>query len=262
MRDKTSTEAFLVFHITFHFTNDIMTEDVKDLASIAELLIKISRYKEAIGYIERLIELKPTLAQSECRLFELAFKSAIDPIRRSMQSLVTFYNAEIEEGHMAKAEMIDRHRTLAREELKELCHRAINLIRTFLLPNSQDSKLKVFLYKGLGDYLRYLGEFESGQAFASDVEESYRKAIEIGDNDLMKSDPMRLGVILNYAVFKFEHLKKVTEAVEMLQKARRDAEIDLPDLTPAEQAASLDVLAAMRTNLVVWFDDDETPSQI
>jgi tetratricopeptide (TPR) repeat protein len=237
-------------------------EDVEDLASFADLLIKISRYKEAIDYIERLIRLKPTLVQSECRLFELAFKSAIDPIRRSMQSLVTFYNAEIEEGHVTKAEMIDRQKTLAHEELKELCNRAIGLIRTFLVPNASDAKLKVFLFKGLGDYLRYVAEFESGENFASDVEESYKKAIEIGDSNLMKSDPMRLGVILNYAVFKFEHLKKVTEAVEMLQRARTDAEIDLPDLTPAEQAASLDVLAAMRTNLVVWFDDDESPSRV
>jgi 14-3-3 protein epsilon len=238
-----------------------MADEIEDLASLVDVLIKIYRYSEAIEYMERLIELRPTLTQPECRLFELAFNSAIHPIRRSLQSLVTFYNGEIEEGHMARAEMIDKQKSLAHEELKQFCNRAIGLIRSKLLPNAHDSKLKVFLYKSLGDYLRYLAEFESTENFASDVEESYAKAIEISNSELMKSDPMRLGVILNYAVFKFEHLKVASEAIEMLQRARRDAEIDLPDLSKADQAASLDVMAAMRTNLVVWFDDEENPSR-
>jgi tetratricopeptide (TPR) repeat protein len=239
-----------------------MTENAEDLAQLAGVLIQISRYKEAIGYIERLIALKPIFSQDDCRLFELAFKSAIDPIRRTLQSFITFHNAELDEGHAAKAEIIEKHKGMAHQELKELCNRAIALIRESLLPNAETARVKVFFHKGLADYLRYLAEFESDRSFVSEVEENYKKAIEIGDNELLKSDPMRLGVILNYAVFKFEHLKASNEAVEMLQKARRDAEIDLPDLTPSEQNASLEVLNAMRTNVVVWFDEEENPSRL
>jgi hypothetical protein len=68
---------------------------------------------------------------------------------------------------------------------------------------------------------------------------------------------MRLGAILHFAIFKFELIKSTSEAADLLQKARADAEIDLAQLTPADQSESLDLLTVIRVNLGGWMDEDD-----
>jgi hypothetical protein len=129
-----------------------------------------------------------------------------------------------------------------------------------LLPGAKSPKSTVFFYKLLGDHWRYLAEHAAGREHATAMtqsEENYKRAIEIADRQLLKSDPLRLGVILHYAIYKFDHVKSAAEAADLLQKGRTDAEVDLAQLGNAEQNEALEVLSAMRANLAVWFDEEE-----
>jgi hypothetical protein len=63
-------------------------------------------------------------------------------------------------------------------------------------------------------------------------------------------------VILHYAIFQFEHAKAPSEAVDLALMTRADAEIDLAELTVAEQSEALEILLAMRANLATWFDEE------
>jgi 14-3-3 protein epsilon len=234
--------------------------DPTDLAFYTEALLQAARYSDAISCIERLISAKPSIDAEECRLFERAFKTATKSIRRALRMFMEFYVSAVEARQVWKAEMIQVYRASAHSELNGLCCQAIGLLRTSLLPNAESPKATVFFHKLLGDYWRYIAEYESGSEYQlaiQEAEKSYRTAIEFADHHLLMSDPMRLGAILHFAIFKFELIKSTSEAADLLLKARAEAEIDLAQLTPADQSESLDLLTVIRVNLGGWLDEDD-----
>jgi 14-3-3 protein epsilon len=236
-----------------------MAADLDDLFFFASVLIKAGRYCDAISCCDEIAALKPSLTRANCLLLEDAFKKAIDPIRTNLCQLMTFYDAEVDEGHALRAEMIQLHKERAHAELEGLCQRAISLFTTSLVPIPQPPFATVFLYRSLGDYHRYLTEFESGPKLTvalTEAEANYKTAVEFADQHLLKSDPIRLTAIHHLAIFKCDHLKEVSEACELLQKARIDAEIDLSELGEDDKREALLALENIETNLVVWFADE------
>jgi hypothetical protein len=146
--------------------------DPSDLAFFADALIGASRYPDAIACVERLISSKPTLDFDECRLFELAFKRAIDPIRSSLRALLQFYEASIDTNELRKAGLIGRYRDTAHSELNLLCRRAIAILTNLLLPHAESVKATVFFYKLLGDYWRYIAEYAIGAEYNPALQEA------------------------------------------------------------------------------------------
>jgi 14-3-3 protein epsilon len=49
------------------------------------------------------------------------------------------------------------------EELTGICDNIIALVSKYLLPKCKSDEGKVFLYKMLGDYYRYIAEYSSGE---------------------------------------------------------------------------------------------------
>ena len=231
--------------------------DIEDLAFLANTLTSTFRYSEAIATIKTLIQKNPTLDENQRRLFESVFKKAIDPHRETLRRLIEFYNSEADYSHIERAEILQRYKDKAYAELNGLCENAISLIKSVLLPHAADNVAKVFYYKGIADYYRYIAEFrsdENDKRSITEAEANYKRAVELSNNELLKSDPLRLGVILNYGIFLFDHMKRSSEAIEMLQTARKDAELDMPQLQPEQRTQALTVLEAMRINMTDWCD--------
>lgn len=237
-----------------------MTTELGDLVFLVETLANVERFDEARDYLQKFVSLKPALDRAQYLLFEKVYKMAIRPIRNSLRMFSEYDGSDVAGMNAAKLELVRKYEEQSRKDLNGLCDEAISLTMSLLLPHAVDSRARVFFLKSLGDYYRYIIEFEKGEAHAEAVAAAgkhYRNAIEISDSELLKSDPMRLGAILNYAIFLFEHVKNTSEAVDMLQMARKDAEIDLPKLSSDDQKESLDIIQAMMTNLIVWYDGEE-----
>lgn len=230
-----------------------------DLAYFADILNKIYRTNEATEYIDKLIEKKPNLSQKEYELFGLVYKNAIEPIRTTLHLLMAIYDKEVDQKHALRAESIQIEKEKSHNEFTTICHHVIELITDKLLPNAIDQKAQIFYNQAIGDYYRYLAEFERNEEekrVMSEAEKAYNQALNLCSTNLLPCDPLRLGVILNYAIFKYEHLKQVSEAAELLQKAKTEAEPELGQLSQNSQNAALGILSAMHTNLIVWFDDE------
>lgn len=237
----------------------------EDLAYFANVLNQISRPKQAAEYIDQLINMKPALTHSEYELFGLVYKSAIEPIRKTLRSLMGFYDEEVDGGHALRAESIQIEKRKSHIEYTKICHHVIDLITDTLLPNAADQKAQIFYNKTLGDYYRYLAEFESNEEakkVISEAEKAYNQALNVCTTDLLPCDPLRLSVILNYAIFKYEHLKQTNEATELLQNAKKEAEPELGQLSQNSQNEALQILTAIRDNLIIWFDDENDKDQI
>ena len=224
----------------------------------AETLCKVSHYKEALQYLSLYLSEDKPIKDSDFETITFVCKTSVDPIRDSLRTLMISYDNEVDMVHTSIAEMLQQFKEKTHNQLEEVCHIIIDLITEKLLPKATTPKDKVFCQKMRGDYFRYLAEFANQkdlQDAISEAHKAYLDACSISQC-LLHSEPLTLSLILNYAIFTFEHLKNTADAAEMLQKARREAEIDMGQLDQIAHNKSLGILQAMRTNLIVWFDDE------
>ena len=100
-----------------------------------------------------------------------------------------------------------------------------------MLPRSNEIEDKVFYYKMKGDYYRYLCEILVGSEFneyCNKGRESYLEADKLSSIELQPTNPVRLGLHLNMAVFFYEiyslHDEKYKhEALNIADSAFEDA---------------------------------------
>jgi 14-3-3 protein epsilon len=233
----------------------------EDLFFCTDALLQASRFQEAIFFIEKLVAVKQSLASEDCILFEKVFKLAIHPIQRSLIALSEFHALAVASGRITEADVVLRYRERAKSELRVVCQRAIVLLKDVLLPNSQSIKATVFYLKQMGDYWRYLAEHEVGSDHVTalvESEENYKRALSIADGELLKSDPLRLALILHYGLLLVHHMRLQDQAAVILTQARTDAGIDLEQLSPSEHNEALELLSIIQANLGIWLDDDES----
>ena len=234
-------------------TEDQLSAD--DLLYLAELMKKIRRPKDGLDLMEKLSKLKPSFNDVERSSFGIIFKEAVDTIRKSLRALTENYEYEEKNG---KPDYCERIKGIINEtfsDLKNLCEKTLKFIDEELLPNAESSQAKVFFLKLKGDIYRYLSEFaEDGEKdnYLTSAEDSYLAAIPISKSDLKKSDPVRLGLILNYAVFKYEHVQAFDEAKDLLNDAIQLLDNDFSDLSPETADESKAIIEVMQSNLQNW----------
>ena len=153
--------------------------------------------------------------------------------------------------------MIVSYKNKVQTEMKVICDEILLLLDKHLIPNSNDNETKVFYYKMKGDYYRYLAEF-SKQSEKSEVSanarEAYKVAVEFAD-ELPKTDPIRLGLALNFSVFYFEILGNPKEACSLARTAFEDAMSELDNVTEEKYKDATLIMQLLRDNLTLWADD-------
>ena len=138
-----------------------------------------------------------------------------------------------------------------------------NLLDTSLIPKATNSESEVFYHKMKGDYWRYFAECVTGdknKKAGEHAHAAYKKASEKAV-DLPTTNPIRLGLALNYSVFYYEILNTPEEACK-LAKSTFDAAIsDLEGLDDEQYKESATIMQLLRDNLTLWSadnqDDDE-----
>jgi 14-3-3 protein epsilon len=85
-----------------------------------------------------------------------------------------------------------------------------------------------------GDYYRYIAEYASGETrtkSADAAHNAYKDATAIATTDLVVTDPIRLGLALNFSVFYYEVLENRDEACKMANQAFEDAMGEVDNIT-------------------------------
>uniref|UniRef100_A0A3B4BEV0 14-3-3 domain-containing protein n=1 Tax=Periophthalmus magnuspinnatus TaxID=409849 RepID=A0A3B4BEV0_9GOBI len=159
--------------------------------------------------------------------------------------------------YMAKlAEQAERYDDMAKtmkkfdieNELKTTCKEVLDLLDDPLIPHAANDDDEVFYYKMKGDYHRYLAEV----ALQDDTEkEAYKKACDISEK-MPSTDPIRLGLALNYSVFQYEICNNAELACSLAQKAFDDAIAELDDLKDDSYKDSTLIMQLLRDNLALW----------
>ena len=115
--------------------------------------------------------------------------------------------------------------------------------------------------------LRYLAEVASGDSEKDDVVEkankAYEQAVGVSKDNLKSTNPIRLGLALNYSVFHYEIKNNSSEACNLAKTAFDQAIAELDSLPEESYKDSTLIMQLLRDNLTLWTSDhgDESNDQ-
>jgi hypothetical protein len=231
--------------------NSFSEKQLLDLIQVSEIT---ERHSDMFKYLTALVVLKTSkgndLSSDERSLLNVGFKNTIGPLRMALRTLET----NIEDGN---ASLLIKYKRHIEEELEDKCNQIIDLMEKHIMPLVKDCNddKEVFYFKMLGDYYRYLSEFMVGSKLDISVTKSseyYLKASKICDNVLELTNPLRLGLILNYSVFCYEIEKCPEKAIKVAKEAFDKALNDLDTINLESYKDTTLILQLLRDNLTLW----------
>ena len=110
-----------------------------------------------------------------------------------------------------------------------------------------------------GDYLRYKAEIAAGENKSSDcdkAEAAYQSAALKANGELTKTNPIRLGLYLNFSVFHYELRNNSEKACELAKEAFDSAISELDTLSDDKYKDSTLIMQLLRDNLTLWTADN------
>lgn len=112
-----------------------------------------------------------------------------------------------------------------------------------------------------GDYYRYIAEFSSSdkndEAVAEAAFKAYKEANEIAKEHMDTTDPIRLGLALNFSVFYYEIKNDSKEACKLAKQAFDDAIAEIEQIKESDYKDSTTIMQLMRDNLTLWTSELE-----
>jgi 14-3-3 protein epsilon len=145
--------------------------------------------------------------------------------------------------------------TAIEQKLFQICNELEVTVLETLLPSTGEHQGKVFFRKMLADYSRYLSERLDGVARKERAEKalmSYKLAATMADNVLNPTDPVRLGLSLNFSVFYWEILGFKDRARQVAKAAFDDAAAELDLMGEHDHHESTMILELINENLDLW----------
>ena len=145
------------------------------------------------------------------------------------------------------------------QKLIEVCAELEETVKETLLPATGEPQGKVFFRKMLADYSRYLSEILDGSARRERAQAalmSYKLAATLADSVLRATDPVRLGLSLNFSVFYWEILGFKDRARHVAKAAFDDAMAELDTMEDSAYRESVLILELIRENLELWKKQD------
>jgi len=237
----------------------------EQLISRAKLAEQAERYDDMAAAMKKVTELAvEPLSTEERNLLSVAYKNIVGAKRSSWRVI-----SSIQAKATDKEEMAKTYRRKIETELKSVCDEVLYLLDTYLVkdvePTSEsDAESAVFYLKMKGDYYRYLAEVatpEEKNVIVSKASDAYGKAVEVSKNDLKSTNPIRLGLALNFSVFYYEIQGDSDKACALAKNAFDDAIAELDNLPEDSYKDSTLIMQLLRDNLTLWTNDNNETSQ-
>jgi hypothetical protein len=203
------------------------------------------------AFLRLLVQQGHDLTTEERNFLSIAFKNVITALRTSWRTLST------PEGKYDG--VLADYKKVIEKELDVKCKDALDLLETHLLKaNKTNFPNQVFYLKMAADYYRYQAEYLPGKGLDHKALLKYDEAKTLAEKTLEPTDPIRLGVALNYSVCLYEICHQKKKACD-LAKAAFDKAIDkLDDLDEAFYKDSTLIMQLLRDNLTLWTSDESS----
>lgn len=234
---------------------------------MAKLAEQSERYEDMVTQMKKVAEDNPVLSTEERNLLSVAYKNVIGQRRAAWRILSTIQTKEEEKsdaGEAGRKKICGDYISQVEKELKSICSDVLEVLTKLIDSVPQDEteanhEAKVFYQKMQGDYHRYMAEFLTGEektAAAENALKAYKEALDTCDSTSVKTtNPIRLGLALNFSVFYYEILESKDSACKLAKKAFDDAITDLDTLSEDSYKDSTLIMQLLRDNLTLWTSD-------
>jgi 14-3-3 protein epsilon len=231
-----------------------MAESRDDLIYLARLAEQAERYDEMSQNMKKVALMNDELSVEERNLLSVAYKNVVGSRRASLRIISSIEQKEDSRGKEDHLQKARQYRKKVELELSEICNDIIEVLDKNLVPTSSTSESKVFYLKMKGDYHRYLAESTSGssrQESADKALSAYNEATTVS-LDLLPTNPIRLGLALNFSVFYYEIMNSPENAIQLAKKAFDEAIEQLESLTDDTYKDSTLIMQLLRDNITLW----------
>ncbi|KAM9309280.1 14-3-3 protein zeta/delta-like [Pholidichthys leucotaenia] len=243
-----------------------MSEDRECCVCQAKLAEQMERYDDMASLMKKVTQMGAELSNEERNLLSVAFKNKVGA-RRSAWRVVSCIAQKPEEDPDGKdtssALLAKEYKEKIEAELKTICEEVLILLTDYLIPKCSAPDSAVFYNKMKGDYYRYLAEVtpedeKTGTKGPTDFsEEAYQRALDIAEKEMEPTNPIRLGLALNFSVFYYEIRNCHDKACKLAKKAFDDAIAELDSLCEDSYKDSTLIMQLLRDNLTLWTSECE-----
>jgi len=231
----------------------------EELVYMAKVSEQTERFEDMLNYMKQVVQQGQELTVEERNLLSVAYKNSVGSRRTAWRALEAIEQKEESKGGR-HTNLIKEFKRKVKEELDSFCNDVLHLIDNSVLKFCTSPESRVFFLKMKGDYYRYLAECSTGEQQSKISQgglQAYQEATSIATNELKETNPIRLGLALNFSVFYYEILNNPTQACSLAKQAFDDAIAKIEELNDDEYKDSTTIMQLIRDNLTLWSSELE-----
>ncbi|XP_036602818.1 14-3-3 protein sigma [Trichosurus vulpecula] len=227
----------------------------------AKLAEQAERYDDMADFMKGAVEKGDELSCEERNLLSVAYKNVVGGLRAAWRVLSSIEQKVAEEGSAEEKERgpeVRQYREKVEGELRAVCGTVLGLLDSHLIKDAGDAESGVFYLKMKGDYYRYLAEVATGDDKKRTIDSAraaYQEAMDISKKDMLPTNPIRLGLALNFSVFHYEIANSPEEAISLAKTTFDEAMAELHTLSEDSYKDSTLIMQLLRDNLTLWTAD-------
>jgi 14-3-3 protein epsilon len=227
---------------------------VDDAIYLVRLAQELGRPQDMIPLAKQVLQLSRHLDMQQRVILSQAYHESVNRLRQSF-SVLQSVTADTPE----KVQAIESYLAKLRNELRSICLELIQTTDEKLFPVATSRTDEIFYYKMKADYWRYDAEFEIGEQrerAVTNAQSCYEAAMAMTEQDLDVTNPIRLGIILNYCVFLVEVKGDIEQGKAIAGATLESAEAKIAEWNAQWQDADI-CLKLLRDNYDRWGEEDE-----
>lgn len=227
---------------------------------MAKVCEQTERFDDMLGYIRKVLETNEELSVEDRNLLSVAFKNSVGTRRTAWRVLSSIETKE-EAKNSSHLPLLREYKLKIEEELDKICQEIIKLLDNQLIKSAKGNpQSEVFYLKMRGDYYRYIAEYATGDKHknaADQAFDSYNRANDTASKALETTNPIRLGLALNFSVFYYEVRNDPKQACQLAKQAFDDAIADIEKIEEENYKDSTTIMQLIRDNLTLWTSELE-----
>lgn len=227
---------------------------------MAMLAEQTERYDEMAMYMEAVVKKPDELSAQERNMLSTAYENAVGSRRAAWRILRHEEQKESGKGNADEAAYAKEYQDNVEKELQNICDEILVILDGNLINKASTSESKTFYMKMKGDYFGYIAEFtrDDAKAKASEIARiTYEEAMKEATRNLVVTDPIRLSLALNFAVFQHDVLNNPEDACKMARTAFNDGIGHLDRVAEDSYKETTTILQQLRDHLKLWTCEEE-----
>jgi 14-3-3 protein epsilon len=227
---------------------------------MAKVCEQTERFDDMLEHIKEVLKTDSNLTVEERNLLSVAYKNSVGTRRTAWRVLSSIETKEEAKGS-AHLVLLREYKKKIESELDKICNEIIDFLNKSLIPLSKGNpQSEVFYQKMRGDYYRYIAEYATDakhKGAADHAFEAYSEAQHTATAHLETTNPIRLGLALNFSVFYYEVRNDPKQACQLAKQAFDDAIADIEKIEEENYKDSTTIMQLIRDNLTLWTSELE-----